>query len=300
MKKPRHGNSVSEGRNQDIKVPQEKEEIKTWNLRRREKGPRNWNFKRKRRKPRHEIWGDEGGYQDQVQEEKEGIKTWKLRRRGRRSRKFQWCKVSLRVTQPAHQAQQVSKSWSLGFSKVCPHLDSLPREVLPAHHQPKLHQRRWTTFATDIKTLSVLQWKFYDTLTIHFRHHRSMKVDGGDQWPLVSQAAAEWLGEEEEEPLAQTWPHQCNTKLESWWYQSWRLVLAAQIYWRNPSRAKQQGGESRAAEKVRDEVAGEANAEPWVCWIFIGCWVSTHFDFSFRREAAGVSILIPDLEHLPK
>ena len=122
------------------------------------------------------------------------------------------------------------ESWSLGFSKVRPHSDSLPREVWPAHHQPKLHQKRWIIFAADIKTLSVLQWKFYNTLTIHFRHHRSMKVDGGDQWPLVSEAAAEWLGEEEEEPLAQTWPHQCNTKLESWWYQSWRLVLAAQIY----------------------------------------------------------------------
>ena len=184
MKKPRHGNSVSEGRNQDIKVPQEKEEIKTWKLRRREKGPRNWNFKRKRRKPRHEIWGDEGGYQDQVQEEKEGIKTWKLRRRGRRSRKFQWCKVSLRVTQPAHQAQQVSKSWSLGFSKVCPHLDSLPREVLPAHHQPKLHQRRWTTFATDIKPFQ----SFNENFMIHW-----LFISGIiDQWRWTVVTSDHW------------------------------------------------------------------------------------------------------------
>ena len=77
----------------------------------------------------------------------------------------------------------------------------------------------------------------------------------------MSEAAAEWLGEEEEEPLAQTWPHQCNTKLESWWYQSRRLDLAAQLNKRNLFREKQQGDGSRAAEDARYEVAGEADAE---------------------------------------
>ena len=64
-----------------------------------------------------------------------------------------------------------------------PPSDSLPKRSLTSSSPANSHLRRWTIFTSDIKKLfSVLEWKFHNTLTFHFRRHRSMNVEGDDHW----------------------------------------------------------------------------------------------------------------------